>query len=358
MANCTAFTNVCPRPGLHSKLGQLYELNNAIVDWTSNIAVHESASPEFLREQVIADLRESRIHPHLLYAGLRQASLWTALHHAISPAQRDATCAGMYEEAFAYLTKELHGNIAHVISLACGDGSKDTWCLQQVRASGRAAIYSPVDLSIDLVLTAARHIREALPGLQTTPLLSDLRRCPVLPAILKQFDPSGSERIILLLGAIHNFWPADILRSVLYPVRSQDQLLLGVNLAPEKTYDTALSSILAQYDNAPTRSWLMGALSELGLSLDDGTLIFSIASSPMPGLKRIEAQFKFARDRRISIYGESVELESGQELGVFLSYRFTPAHIGTFVREAGLAVTKTWIAANEQEGLFLCRRAA
>src|SRR5687768_8280402 len=150
------------------------------MDWTANIAVHESASPQFIREQIISALRDGCVHPYLLYSGLRQSSLWRALHHALSPAQRDESCVGMYETAFKRTAESIRGNIAHVVSPACGDGSKDVRCLQQIRASNRAVIYTPADISLDLVLTAARSAVRALPGLQTTPLLCDLPQCSVL----------------------------------------------------------------------------------------------------------------------------------------------------------------------------------
>src|SRR5262245_22701351 len=107
------------------------------MDWTVNVAVHESASPRFLREKIIASLKGRRLHPHLLYSGLRQATLWMELYRAVSPAQRDESCIAMYEAAFQKTIASLRANVAHVISLACGDGSKDVRCLRQIHASQR-----------------------------------------------------------------------------------------------------------------------------------------------------------------------------------------------------------------------------
>lgn len=326
------------------------------MDWTTNVSVHESASPEFIRDRVLASLRESRVHPHLLYSGLRQSTLWMALHHSVSPAQRDESCGQMYDTAFKRVTDGLRGNVAHVVSLACGDGSKDVRCLQQIRASHRPCLYTPVDISLELVLTAARNAADALRGLQSNPLLCDLPRCSVLPAVLKGFDPAGAERVILFLGTIHNFWPPDILKSIIYPLRAQDQLLLSANLAPKETYDEALAEILGQYDNRATRAWLMGALSELGFTGQDGELRFQINPTPEPALKKIEAIFRLKGRKCVSIYDETFELEDGREISVFFSHRFTPEHIRGFVEQAGLVLLETWVGAGGQEGLFLCKR--
>lgn len=327
------------------------------MDWTANVAVHESASPEFLREQIFNALQNSRVHPYLLYSGVRQAGLWVALHQAFSPAQRDPACMDMYDLAFRRASSGVRGNVAHVVSLACGDGSKDLRCLQEIRASQRVALYTPVDLSLELALTAARHAGSLLRGLQTTPLVCDLLQCSVIPAVLKGFDPSGAERLLLFLGTIHNYWPPEILRALLYPLRSQDQLLIGANLAPEQNYEQALTGILQQYDNEPTRRWLMGALSELDLSATDGELHFGLAQTAVPTLKRIDAIFRLRRKRAVRVYGSEVELSEGQELSVFYSHRFTVKHLQEFFAGAGLVLCESWVGASGFEGLFLCKRA-
>jgi hypothetical protein len=327
------------------------------MDWTANVAVHESASPEFLREQILSALAQGRIHPHLLYSGLRQTGLWIALYHAFSPAKQDVKCLEMYETAFTRASKNIRGNVAHLVSLACGDGTKDVRCLEQIRASDRAALYTPVDISLEMVLAASRTATAALRGLQSTPLVCDLAHCSVLPAILKGFDPSGAERLLLFLGTIHNYSPPEILRSILYPLRSQDQLLMSANLVPAETYEESLREVLKQYDNEPTRRWLMGALSELGLSGVDGELRIEIRQSPLPTLKRIEAIFSLARDRQIRIYDRHIDLKGGQELSVFYSHRFTVAHLRDFFTQAGLKISDTWTGAGGYEGLFLCQRA-
>ncbi len=326
------------------------------MDWTANIGVHESASPAFLREQIVCALRAGRVHPYLLYSGVRQAGLWIALHQAFSPTKTDASCANMYEVAFGRALNGVRGNVAHVVSLACGDGTKDLGCLEQIRASHRAALYTPVDISLEMVLASYRAAGDAIPGLQATPLVCDLIHCSVLPAILKGFDPSGAERLLLFLGTIHNYWPPEILRSVLYPLRSQDQLLIGANLVPEENYDILLQDVLHQYDNEPTRRWLMGALSELGLSEREGHLRFEIGATEVADLKRIDALFRLERSQTIRLFETEVLLHAGQDLAVFYSHRFTSKNLADFLTGAGLKIKEIWIGSSGYEGLFLCGR--
>ena len=321
------------------------------------MAVHESALPQPTRARILSALRSRELDPSLLYKGLRQTLRWIDLHHAVSPAQIDTSIASLYDSAFRRAAELCRGNVMHVVSLACGDGTKDTRCLQLVRESGRAVIYTPTDVSLEMVLTAEQTATRGLRGLQTTPLLCELAHCSELPALLKSFDPAGAERIVLFLGTIHNFWPPDILRSVVYPVRSQDTLLIGANLAPSDNYDSALNRILSQYDNPHTRHWLMGALSELDITSEDGSLDFSLVPAETdPSLKRIQADFTFARDKQLNFFGELVTFAAQEKLSVFYSYRFTVEHLHNFLMRARLTISQEWIAPNNEEGLFLCRR--
>jgi L-histidine Nalpha-methyltransferase len=328
------------------------------MDWSSNVTVHESAFPENTRKRILDVLKTGDVDPALLYQGLGQTLRWTALHHAYSPSKNDPSCSVTYEGAFRRAGTLCKGNVVHVVSLACGDGTKDAHCLKLLRDSSQAPIYTPADISVEMVLTAERTVTGAVPGMQSTPLVCDLEHCSVLPGILKGFDPSGAERIILFLGTIHNYWPPDILRSILYPLRSQDQLLIGANLAASTNYDGAVEQILRQYDNDMTRRWLMGALHELDISADAGALQFSLQSAEaVPSLKRIQADFVFGREKEIQFFGQAIRFAAGQRLRVFFSYRFTVAHIHSFLNQAGLKVREEWIGASGEEGLFLCQRA-
>jgi L-histidine Nalpha-methyltransferase len=328
------------------------------MDWSSTVTVHESAFPDATRRRILDTLRKGEIDPAVIYQGLGQTLRWTALHRAYSPAKTDASCTALYEDAFRRAGELCKGDVAHVVSLACGDGTKDLQCLKLLRGAGRAAIYTPADISMEMVLTAERTVAGELPGVQSTPLVCDLAHCSVLPGILKSFDPSGAERIILFLGTIHNYWPPEVLRSILYPLRSQDQLLIGANLAPTPNYDRAVEQILGQYDNELTRQWLMGGLRELNIGAADGMLAFSLrAAESLPSLKRIQVDFVFGREKQIEFFGERIQFSAGSRVRVFFSYRFTREHIHGFLKQAGLEIRDEWIGASGEEGLFLCKRA-
>jgi hypothetical protein len=329
------------------------------MDWTSQVTVHRSSLPESVRARVLDALKRRELDPSLLYSGLRQTRRWVDLHHSVSPAQRDPAVTALYDSAFRRAAELCRGNVVHVVSIACGDGTKDARCLELVRQTGRTVIYTPADVSLEMVLTAEHTATSTLRGLQSTPLLCEVGDCSVLPALLKNFDPSGAERIILFLGTIHNCWPPEILRSVVYPVRSQDHLIIGANLAPSDNYGSALERILPQYNNPPTRHWLLGALSELDITPADGTLEFSLVPAEAdPSLKRIQADFSFARTKIINYFGDQITFAAREKLRVFYSYRFTIEHLRGFIARARLAIHSEWVAPNHEEALLLCHRPA
>jgi hypothetical protein len=164
---------------------------------------------------------------------------------------------------------------------------------------------------------------------------------------------------MLFLGTLHNYWPPEILRALLYPLRSQDHLLLSANLAPAASYGSAIEQIRLQYDNEPTREWLMGALGQLGISAADGDLHFSVQDAEqLPALRGIQADFVFNQPKNVRFFEGEFAFNTGNRLKVFHSWRFTVAQIRDFLKQAGLSVTAEWVTASEEEALFLCRRAS
>ena len=134
-------------------------------------------------------------------------------------------------------------------------------------------------------------------------------------------------------------------------------VLLSANLAPGADYAAGLAAVLPQYDNAPTREWLSGTLSDLGFSATDGALEFSVgADEESPDVRCIEASFRFTHDRELEILGERLAFRAGGRLRVFYSYRYTPALLAAALERHGLRLDSQWISAAGDEGLFLAMR--
>ena len=328
------------------------------MDEAAKVLVHESAYPREIGQQLAEGLRARALDQKFLYLGWKQTRKWLALHEAHSPARRDSATAHIYEEAFECAGREAGGSILHLVALAAGGGQKEGRGLEILRGQEKTVFFTPCDLSLDLALTAHEEATGRLRGLQSTPIICDLPRCSTLPALLKDVDPGGTQRLVSFFGTLHNFEPGEIIPRVLNAVRSQDLFLVSANLAPEEGYDEALERILPQYDNPPGNEWLLGLLEELGIARGRGELDFGIGSSPEDlVLKRIEASFRFAERVQIQAHGSEIHFDKGERLRLFFSYRYTRAGLAGILGKHGLAVRQEWVAPSGEEGAFLCRRA-
>lgn len=329
------------------------------MDEPANVAVHESAFPSRLIEQLAASLRARALEHKFLYLGLKQTLKWLALHEAHSPARHDPATAALYDQAFAAAGERASASILHVTGLAAGGGQKEAALLESLRARGKTVFFTPCDISLEMALTAYERAASRLKGLQCAPIVCDLARCPTLPALLKGIDPGGTRRLATFFGTIHNFAPGDVLPKILNIVRTGDLLLLGANLAPEDSYDEAIQRILPQYRNPETEEWLLSFLAEIGITPADGRLEVDAAEAPgLPGLSRIEMRFRFHRAAEAIAGGERIRFQAGEALRLFFSIRYTRTHIRRVLEAEGFTVARDWLSPSGEEGIFLCERAA
>ena len=289
------------------------------------------------------------------YDSIKQSRKWLELHDAFSPARTQADGKALYDRSFAAAARRVKAGPVHVIGLGCGGGWKEARLLRLLKAGGREVFYSPCDVSAALVLTARKAALELIPGRRCFPLVCDLASADDLPAVFKAQGPPGAQRLITFFGMIPNFEPEQILPRLTAVVRQRDWLLFSANLAPGKNYDRGIQQILPQYDNPPTRDWLMTFLFDLGVERNDGELRFNVEGGGGQ-LKRITARYHFARARTLGIGNEMFEFRSGDVLRLFFSYRYTPQRVRTALAGHGLAVQDEWIARSEEEGVFLCRQ--
>lgn len=326
---------------------------------TAQVLVHESEFPSANLGLLQNGLNRRVLPQKFLYQSHGQTARWVALHRAWSPAQRDNECSRLYQQAAEWAASLVPTPLVHLAGLACGNGHKEIVLASALRARGKTVIFSAVETGLPMALTATNEFAQAHHGLQTNSVLADLPHTQTLPALLRQLEPAGAARILTLFGVVHTFEPTELLPKILNAVRSQDLLLLSLNMAPANSYESSLERILTQYDNPETYAWLEGALLELGFERGDCQIQFLIAESPTtPGLRRFLATAHLQRPRTIEIGGRASSFQTGDQIQLFYSYRYTRNTARELIVGAGLDVVAEFIAANEEEGVFLCRRAA
>ena len=322
---------------------------------TANVAIHSSQFPENVRCDLLQSLRARKINHKFHYDSVKQTQKWLALHQIYSPSRHDEDCRAIYEQSFEAAAAKIKSQSVHVVGLGCGGGQKDSRLLRLLKARGREIFYTPCDVSPAMVLTARQTALAVLPEKNCFPLVCDLATADDLSAAFNSRFTLHASRLVTFFGMIPNFEPAEILPKLTALVRPKNFLLFSANLAPGKNYAAGMKRILPQYDNAPTRDWLMTFLLGLGIEKSDGELKFEIATGDF-GLKRFIADFHFRRARQIGIEDEAFRFKAGEKIRLFFSYRHTPERVCRILAGNHLKVCELWIAKSEEEGVFLCCR--
>jgi L-histidine N-alpha-methyltransferase len=321
----------------------------------ANVAIHASQFPEQVRRDLLTSLRSRRINHKFHYDSVKQTNRWLALHQVYSPSRNDADCAAMYDRAFVAAAAQVKARAVHLVGLGCGGGQKDTRLLRLLKARGKAISYTPADVSVAMTLVAQQAASGVVPRGKSFPLVCDLATAGILARVLAGSCPPQSSRLFSFFGMIPNFEPEQILPPLARLIRRQDLLLFSANLAPGTDYAAAVARILPQYDNAPTREWLLTFLLDLGVERNDGELLMQVEPGAK-ALRRVVARFKFKRSRAIQVEGEKFSFRRGESVRLFFSYRYTPELVRTELAKHGLRVCDRWLTQSGEEGVFLCRR--
>lgn len=320
---------------------------------SAHVAIHASQFPEAVRRDLLQSLRSRKIAHKFHYDSIKQTQKWLALHQRFSPSRHDADCRAIYEQSFAAATARIKSRRVHLIGLGCGGGQKDTQLLKKLKTR-RQIFYTPCDVAVAMVLTARETALAVCPEKNCFPLVCDLETVRDLPTVFDLPHARNASRVITFFGMIPNSEPQTILPKLASLVRPKDFLLFSANLAPGKDYATGVKHVLPQYDNAPTRDWLLTFLLDLGVEKSDGDLHFEIESKS--GLKRIVAYFQFKSPRRIEIEDTPFAFKRGDKIRLFFSYRYTPELVRKHLVAHRLEVCERWITPSQEEGVFLCRR--
>jgi len=318
---------------------------------SASIEIHESQFPENVRRDLLESLRSRKINHKFHYDSVKQTQKWLALHQIYSPTRNDEDCRAIYDHSFETAAAKIKSKNVHVIGLGCGGGQKDARLLKLLKARGKEIFYTPCDVSSAMVLVARQTALDVLPEKNCFPFVCDLTTADNLQKSLATRHPS----LVTFFGMIPNFEPQDILPKLASLIRQKDFLLFSANLAAGKNYAAGVKKVLPQYDNPPTREWLMTFLLDLGVRKKDGKLKFTVETGGF-GLKRIAARFHFNRARRIEIENQKFDFATGESIRLFFSYRFTPERVRRQLGRNGLEVLDQRITRSEEEGVFLCRR--
>lgn len=333
-------------------------MNRFVPEIPAQVQIHPSQFPAAVQRDLLDSLRSRQIKHKFHYDSIKQTNKWLALHQELSPSRNDADCATAYDRAFAAVLERIKTKTprAHLVSLGCGGGQKDTRLLKQLHDAGHRISYTPSDVSTAMVLVAREAALGVLSAEECFPLVCDLATADDLPKIIADHGPRDAARLLSFFGMIPNFEPDLIMPKLAALVRPSDHLLFSANLAPGTDHEAGVRQVLPQYDNTPTRDWLLTFLFDLGIEPHDGEARFITARDVNTSLWRIEVRYLFQRSCGFRVAGERFEFQPGDQIRLFYSYRYTTERVSALLTQYGLVVEEQWIAQSGEEGVFLVKR--
>lgn len=321
--------------------------------------VHASQFPDRIARDYADSFAQRRIRHQFHYHTTHQSQQWLNLHKTYSPIPHSEG----YRQAYAQCLRSALETVDHdrfdLISLGCGGGEKEVLLHTLITGTRQAAMvhYYPVDVSPALAITAAQKMRRQDPALPIQPMVCDLLHTDDLLSYMPRDDAA---RLITFFGMIPNFNPAQILPVLHHFLSSGDVLLFSANLAPGDDYALGMETVLPQYDNPETRSWLTGVLRDVGIDDNDGDISVTIEddmAQSSAALKKISAYFIVRRHITLTINNSTVRWQPGERVQLFFSYRYTTSLVKTYLQQHGIQVLRHWMFSDQQEGLYLCQKA-
>ncbi|MEM6405966.1 MAG: L-histidine N(alpha)-methyltransferase [Pseudomonadota bacterium] len=322
---------------------------------------HSSQFPDQIAREHEESFLQRRINHKFHYHTTYQSQQWLDLHNTYSPAQDNQGYHQAYKQCFYTALDRLNHDTFDFISLGCGGGEKEVLLHTMLTRAKQTSIakYYPVDVSHSLTITAAQKMRQEDSELIIQPMVCDLLHTEEL---LSYMPRSGGARLITFFGMIPNFNPDQILPVLTHFLAPGDLLLFSANLAPGDHYASGVESVLPQYNNSKTKSWLMSVLQDVGISQSDGEITVTIETdSAEPGvdttsLKKITAYFTVKRLIRLKINDKTIHWQPGERVQLFFSYRYTTSLVKSYLKKYNIQVLHDWEFSNQEEGLYLCRR--
>jgi SAM-dependent methyltransferase len=309
-----------------------------------------------LERDAIESLRANRVDPKFLYITPRQTELWRRVFLKHSPIHDNSEFTRIYREAFAGVTNQLKGQKIELVGLGCGTGLKELELYGALKARGCEVLFSAIDVSRDLVLESAGKLMEAGAAHRRS-LVCDLTQSAFLKNWLNDGD-GRLPRVITFFGLVPNFTPRAVTRLLHAVLRPGDLLLASAHLAPVRTENSgeiraAMDSILPQYDNPETLSWLGAALEAWDLER-----FVEPPKMEVGELEKIPAFLAFAPWKNAAPFEKWERRFSpkiAKPLRLFFSLRYTPVLFETVLRREGFSIELLSITSCRQEAIWCIR---
>lgn len=232
---------------------------------------------------------------------------------------------------------EAVGEGSVLIEYGAGSGQKVRYLLDRLRP----AVYMPVDISREQLLTSIHAISEAYPGMEVEGVCADYTRLGHSPA-LERYD--GLRRSIFFPGStIGNFTPEEtvgFLSEAARLVGAGGGLLVGVDLQKDPKI------LEAAYNDARgvTAAFNLNVLSRINRELGGGFDLNSFRHRARYNGEenRIEMHLVSRQEQTVPIGELQFHFREGETIHTECSYKYTVEGFIALARRAGFASRHVW----------------
>jgi SAM-dependent methyltransferase len=321
---------------------------------TLTIDFHPSVSEDALEREAAASLQANRIDPKFLYVTSRQSELWRQVFFRHSPIHGNPEFARIYREVFARTVDLLPVGKIALVGLGCGTGLKELELYSCLKARGREALFTAIDVSRDLVVGSAQKLVAAGAGHRRN-LVCDLAESAFLADWLDR-AVGDLPRLITFFGLVPNLAPSVVMRLLKTILRPGDLLLISVHLAPigdGMELPAAMRSVLPQYDNPETLAWLTAALEHWGLKDLVGAPEMKIGE--IEGVPAFVATARWKSSEPFERWGHRFAPKIEEPLRLFHSLRYTPSLFENLLRSEEFNVELLAMTSCREEAIWAIR---
>jgi len=292
------------------------------------IAIHSLLTENELADEFVAAFQARRFAEKFFYWFPLSVRAWLAL--CSDGAYRNyVRSRSLIAQSADDLARTVSPGPLELLSLGSGQGDKDLLLMNALRQRGVRVSYVPVDTSQALLELACQGAMGA--GLPAQGIKADFTRPDHLAALAPA--PETPPRLVLLLGnTLGAFDPLAEARELRSLLRPHDSLIVdGEIYAAQQT--------VAGYDNPLNRRFAWAPLVAVGITEQDGDLVFEDGvDARLPGLHPLAKHFRATRDVAARLGGESLTLSAGERIDLNHSYKYDAATFLRILADAGFAV--------------------
>jgi dimethylhistidine N-methyltransferase len=245
----------------------------------------------------------------------------------------------------------LVGSQASLIEFGSGSSRKTRVLLQGLN---ELAVYVPVDISEDHLITAAKKIRSEFPGLEVLPVVADFTH----PFALPNPTVMPLRNVVYFPGStIGNFTDdaAHELLEVMYQEAGEHgALLIGVDLQK----DPAIIERAYNDSAGVTAKFNLNMLSHLNreFGFDFDTNYYSHSAHYDEDEGRIELRLISLRGQIVTAGGEKIPVDAGEAILTEYSHKYTLDGFAAMAERVGFSVAKVWTDAEQLFSVQYCVR--